>query len=176
MIIKDSADATSVHLWVDEMNGWDGNPVSLHDAGDLSFLMVLQSSLQRNMLKQCSSQSTIYVDDTHGTNAYEFHLTILMVIDECGEGFPTAWCVSCHIDSDALKRFFQAVKTDVGELEPAWFMSDIADQFYNAWATTFTHTPKRILCTWHVLQAWKNHLKIIKDLDTGKKLYHTLKV
>ena len=115
-------------------------------------------------------------DDTHGTNAYEFHLITLMVIDEFGEGFQTAWRVSSHIDSDTLKRFFQAVKANVGELKPAWFMSDIADQFYNAWATTFTHTPKHIRCTWHVLWAWKNHLKIIKDLDTEEKLYHTLKV
>ena len=173
---RHSDDATSVKLWVDEMNGCDGNPVLLYDAGDLSFLMVLQSPLQRNLLKQRCSQSTICVDDTHGTNAYEFHLPTLMVIDEFGEGFPTAWCVSSHIDSDTLKKFFQAVKANVGELEPTWFMSDIADQFYNAWTATFTHTPKRILCTWHVLRAWKNHLKIIKDLDTEEKLYHILKV
>ena len=55
-------------------------------------------------------------------------------------------------------------------------MSDIADQLYNAWATTIMHTPKRILCTWHVLRAWKNHLKTIKDLDTEEKLYQILKV
>ena len=66
-------------------------------------------SIAKKPLKQCCLQSTICVDDTHGTNAYEFHLTTLMVIDEFGEGFPTAWCVSSHIDSDTLKRFFQAV-------------------------------------------------------------------
>ena len=115
---RHSDDATSVKLWIDEMNGCDSNPVLLYDAGDLSFLMVLQSPLQRNLLKQRCSQSTICVDDTHGTNAYEFHLTTLMVIDEFGEGFPTAWCVSSHIDSDTLKKFFQAVKANVGELEP----------------------------------------------------------
>ena len=38
------------------------------------------------------------------------------------------------------------------------------------------HTPKRIHSTWHVLRAWKNHLKTIKDLDTEEKLYQTLKV
>ena len=55
-------------------------------------------------------------------------------------------------------------------------MSDIADQFYNAWMATFTHTPKHILCTWHVLRAWKNHLKIIKDSEKEEEVYHTLKV
>ena len=84
--------------------------------------MVLQSPLQRNMLKQCSLQSTICVDDTHGTNAYEFHLTTLMVIDEFDEGFQTSWCVSSLINSDTLKRFFQAVKANVGELEAAVYV------------------------------------------------------
>ena len=99
-----------------------------------------------------------------------------MVIDKFGEGFPTAWCVSSHIDCSTLARFFQAVKANVRKLYPNWFMSDTADQFYNARVATFTHTPERILCMWHVLWAWKNHLKIIKDSETEEEVYHTLKV
>ena len=173
---RHSDDATSVKLWVDEMSGCNDNPVLLYNAGDLNFVMVLQSPLQKTMLKQRSAQSTICIDDTHGTNAYQFHLTTLMVIDEFGEGFPTAWCVSSHVDSNTLEKFFQAIKTNLGELNPTWLMSDIADQFYNAWIATFTHTPKRILCKWHVLRAWKANLKAIKDLDNEEKLYHTLRV
>ena len=78
-----------------------------------------------------------------------------MVIDKFGEGFPTAWCVSSHIDCSTLAGFFQAVKANVRELYPNWFMSDTADQFYNARVATFSHTPKRILCMWHVFWAWK---------------------
>ena len=81
------------------MKSCDDNPILLYDTGESSFIMVLQSSLQREMLKQCSSQSTICIDDTNGTNVYGFHLTTLMVVDEFGEGFPTAWCISSYIDT-----------------------------------------------------------------------------
>lgn len=38
------------------------------------------------------------------------------------------------------------------------------------------HTPKHILCTCHILQGCKNHLKIKRDSETEEKVYHTLKV
>ena len=79
------------------MKASNDNPVLVYDSGESSFTLVLWSLLQGNMLKQWSSQNTICVDDTHGTNMYEFHLTTLMVADEFGEGFPTAWCVSSTV-------------------------------------------------------------------------------
>lgn len=176
---KHDNDAASVTLLVEEMKSHEDNPV-LHykplenDSED--FMLVLQSPFQANMLKNCSSQKAVFVDDTHGTNAYGFHLTTLLVVDEYGEGFPVAWCISSHIDTESITKFFGAVKENVGILNPAWFMSDDADQFYNAWINTFHDSPQRILCTWHVLRAWRNNLKTIGDKEKEEDVYHQLKV
>ena len=55
-------------------------------------------------------------------------------------------------------------------------MSDDAEQFYNAWIATFQGSPNHILCTWHVLRSWKNHLRPLKDHDKEEEVYHELKV
>jgi len=36
----------------------------------------------------------VCIDSTHGTNINDFHLTTLFVIDEFGNGIPTAFCIS----------------------------------------------------------------------------------
>lgn len=84
--------------------------------------------------------------------------------------------MASYTDTSTLARFFQAVKANIGELYPTWLMSDIADQFHITWVATFMHTPKHILCTCHIFQACKNHLKIKRDSETEEKVYHTLKV
>lgn len=152
------------------------NPVLLYHANESNFIMVLQSPFQASMLRQFSTKRTLCIDDTHGTNAYDFHLITLMVIDEFGEGFPVAWCISKHVDTSALIDFFQAIKDNVGEITPLFLMSDMADQFYNSWVATFSSTPKHILCTWHVLKAWKSNLKLVSDSAEKEKIYHILKV
>ena len=44
----------------------------------------------------------ICVDDTHGTNSYDFNLMTVLVVDEFGEGYPTAWCISNRTDLIAM--------------------------------------------------------------------------
>ena len=172
-------DATSVKLWVEEMKSQaDNNPVLLYDHNNSSddFIIVLQSTLQAEMLKCFASKNVVCIDDTHGTNAYNFYLTSLMVIDEFGEGFVVAWSISNKNDTIELQRFFEAIKSNVGEIDPVWLMSDDADQFYNAWIGTFQHKPKRILCSWHVLRAWRKHLKSINNHEIEEEVYQILKV
>ena len=42
-----------------------------------------------------------------------------------------------------------------------WFMSDLAEQFYSAWVSTFTSAPppNRLLCVWYVDRVWRENLK-----------------
>ena len=178
--IRHQDDATSVKLWVDDMSSAESNnPVLLYEPQETEgteFMLVLQSNFQAEMLKILCSGKTVCVDDTHGTNSYGFHLTTVVVIDEYGEGFPAAWCISSHIDTNTLRTFFEAIKKNIGEIQPAWLMSDDAGQFHNAWIATFEHAPKHILCKWHVLRAWKNKLKVINDIDKEEETYHILKV
>lgn len=175
---KHNDDATSVKLWVEEMKSQgDSNPVLLYDHNSSDdFIIVLQSTLQAEMLKCLASQKVVCIDDTHGINAYNFYLSSLMVIDEFGEGFVVAWSICNRNDTVVLQRFFEAIKGNVGEIDPLWFMSDDADQFYNAWIATFQYKPKKILCSWHVLRAWKKHLRSINNHDKEEEVYQILKV
>ena len=49
-------------------------------------------------------------DSTHGTNAYEFILTTLLVRDEFGQGFPVGWCLSNQEDFTSMCIFSQATE------------------------------------------------------------------
>ena len=64
----------------------------------------------------------------------------------------------------------------VGVIKPAWFMSDLAEQYYIAWISSFNNKPRKIVCTWHVDRAWREHLKELKDLELQAAVYHNLRV
>lgn len=145
-------DATSVHLWVDQVrnSNREDNPVLLYKPqghaqpdecdNNLStndFVLALQTPLQADILKRFSNNRIVCVDNTHGTNGYDFSLITVMVIDEYGEGFPVAWCFSNREDQTLLIAFYKAIMNQVGDITPRWFMSDLAEQFYSAWVLTF---------------------------------------
>ena len=102
-------DATSVAAWVEEMRGNGEDNVVLYykpqgasdDKTGLlreDFLIALQTPIQAEMLKKFGGK-VVCVDATHGTNAYDFKLITLLVVDEYGEGFPVAWCVTNKEDN-----------------------------------------------------------------------------
>ena len=116
-------DATSVNVWVDAMKSNSPNPVLLykqqgepHSVGCKSlelnnFILVLQTPLQAEVLKKCGHGRVICIDNTHGTNSYDFHLTTLLVVDEFGEGYPTAWCLSNRTDFMPQSTFCMLFET-----------------------------------------------------------------
>ena len=93
----------SVATWVEEMRGMgdvvlyykpqgaDENKTGLKRE---DFLIVLQTPIQAEMLKNFAVGKDVCVDATHGTNAYDFKLITLLVVTEYGEGFPVAWCIA----------------------------------------------------------------------------------
>ena len=68
-------------------------------------MLVMQTPLQAEVLKKCAPNSIICIDDTHGTNSYDFYLTTVLTVDEFGEGYPTAWCLSNRTDFGAIVDF-----------------------------------------------------------------------
>ena len=101
-------DASSVAAWVDGMRGMGDDNVVLSykpqgvddDKTGLKredFLTVPQTLVQAEILKEFGGK-VVCVDATHGTNAYEFKLITLLVVDEYGEGFPVAWCIANRED------------------------------------------------------------------------------
>ena len=94
-------DATSVMLWVEATRKHIPSPVLLYKQQgkvpgieckyllENDFMLVMQTPLQAEVLKKCAPNSIICIDDTHGTNSYDFYLTTVLTVDEFGEGYPT---------------------------------------------------------------------------------------
>ena len=79
--------------------------------------------------------NAICMDATHGTNAYDFNLITAVVIDEFLEGVPVLWAISNKQDTEVLTLVLNIVKQRSGNINPKWFMSDDAQQYFNAWKT-----------------------------------------
>ena len=116
------------------------------------------------------------VDATHKTNGYDFPLITVVVVDEFGEGYPVAWCISNREDTKTLKVFFEKLKEICGDIKTSWLMTDMAEQYYIAWSAVFGPGTKKILCTWHVDRAWRGHLKFIQSKEVQATVYHSLRV
>lgn len=181
-------DQQSVHSWITEWKQSDNNPVLFHklqgqeysDEEDLNltnddFMVILQSHFQKTLAQKFAHKG-VCCDATHGTTAYDFKLTTLLVIDEFGEGVPVAWCLSTHEDFTHMCVFFKMIKRTCGPLQPRWFMSDIAPQFYNAWVAINGNIPQHLYCTWHVDKAWREELrKKVGDLEMESQVYKMLR-
>jgi hypothetical protein len=94
------------------------------------FQLVIMTPFQKLMLNDFGN-NIICVDTTHGTNAYDFNLTTLLIVDEFGAGCPVAYLFSNRIDAGALKLFFLSIKNKVGDVKANVFMSDDAPALYN---------------------------------------------
>ncbi len=84
--------------------------------------------------------------------------------------------ISNREDAMALNTFFTAMKKVCGDIETLWFMSDDAEQYYNAWKGVFKVTnTRKILCTWHVHRSWRKSIhEHIKDKENQIQVYHSL--
>ena len=105
---KHPDDQESVWAWVEDWSNSENNPVLFQkyqgepppDWYNLTtddFMIVLQSPFQKEMAHKFA-RNGICIDTTHGTTGYDFLLTSVVVIDEYGEGFPIAWCLSNNED------------------------------------------------------------------------------
>ena len=75
-------------------------------------MMVLQALFQKLMAQKLAGKG-VCIDATHGTAGYDFPLTTVMVMDEQGEGFPIAWCLSNHEDFTRMCIFFQIFEAEL---------------------------------------------------------------
>ncbi|XP_035225646.1 uncharacterized protein LOC118198150, partial [Stegodyphus dumicola] len=150
-------DAVSLRIWIEKMKCLDDNPVLFvkfqGEAADQhleisDFCIIIMTNVQKHMLLKFGS------DSTHGTNAYDFQLSTVLVIDEFNSGFPAAFCLSNRVNLGSMQKFFQCIRDKVGLLSVNCFMSDDAPVYYTAWTSVMCDAKFRILCTWHVKKAW----------------------
>ena len=173
-MIRHKNDLISVLSWVTEMNTLEHSPVLFfkpqgeenkmrlemgmdnHSKDD--FVLIVQTESQKDMLRKFGSL-VLCIDSTHKTNAYDFYLTTLLVIDNFGEGLPLAWMISSREDKDNILLFFKVLKQFAGSIHPQWFMSDDTEQYFTAWSDIFgSSQTKKILCAWHIDRAWRKAL------------------
>lgn len=180
-------DATSVALLVEELNHSNKeSPVLLYKQqgkclkdypvlAKEDFVLILQTPFQAQMMKEFGS-NIIRIDSTYKTTGYDFILITAPVIDEFGEGYPTAWCLTTREDQELVQLFFGSIRQKTGLISPRWLMSNDADQFFNAWRLVFSDSPHKLLCTWHVDRAWRGAIgnKIV-DKNLQCKVYHSLR-
>lgn len=81
-------------------------------------MIVIQTPLQAEMLQVCGNNNVVCVDATHGTNSYDFQLITILVMDEFGEGFPAAWCISNKEDHILLTNFYRHLRQHAGTVLP----------------------------------------------------------
>jgi hypothetical protein len=188
-IIRHNNDLLSVRAWVEEMKENTYNPIllfkeqgveqdnTLDNFSKNDFILCFQTEFQKDML-EAFGKDTICIDSTHGTNQYDFHLITILVIDEYGEGIPISWMLSNREDAMALIPFFKAIKNKCKVTTPKWFMSDDADNFFNAWKGVFgLGNSKKILCTWHVDRSWRKAIyQHIKEKESQSEVYQMLQI
>ena len=184
---KHTNDQESVRAWVEEWAASENNPVLFCkfqgddapedvDLLNEDFMMILQTPFQKLMAQKFAGKG-VCIDATHGTTGYDFPLTTVIVMDEQGEGFPIAWCLSNHEDFTTMCFFFDLLKQNCGILAPQWLMSDLASQFYNAWVGIMGGNPIRLVCTWHVDKAWQEELRAkVHDTIIASEIYKMLRI
>ncbi|TRY80496.1 hypothetical protein TCAL_13162 [Tigriopus californicus] len=126
-----------------------------------------------DMLKDFEEHPTmIFVDGTHGTNRSRFSLISILVLDSRGEGTPVMQVVGSSESRSVLAPAFRILK----EIAPnsiakvKVMVSDMNHAFMNAWEKAVPEFQiKHIVCSWHLLNAWKKKL-----LPQNSELYEKL--
>ena len=71
--------------------------------------------------------------------------------------------ISNREDTLVIVEFLKSIKSRVGDLKAEYFMSDEAEQFFNAWQGVFGKKEvktKKLLCSWHVDRSWRRSLQL----------------
>jgi hypothetical protein len=56
-------------------------------------------------------------------------------------------------DTFLYKLFFQTIKSAVGTVDTRVLMSDMAEEFYNAWLLPMSSVSNHHFCAWHIDRA-----------------------
>ncbi|XP_029348723.1 uncharacterized protein LOC103311925 [Acyrthosiphon pisum] len=170
--VKRFANSSSNPIVFYKTQGTEYPPLDLDD-----FMLIILTETQKAVLHKFSN-GKLCIDSTHGTNQYNFNLTTIVVIDEFGEGYPAAFCISTKIDEVHMKVFFSKIKEVMGCFTPNVFMSDDVPAFWNAWINIMWPIPQhRLLCKWHIDNNWRKNLKKISGSQNVKAyVYKTLRV
>ena len=100
-------------------------------------------------------------------SGHDFHLLTVMAVTSAGEGIPGAWVISSREDEAAVSVMVSGLKPTWEELGyqcpvPQYIMTDKAMAFYSGWVAATGQNVQHLLCSWHVVRAWKGKLVMIQ--------------
>lgn len=146
------------------------------------FLLAFMTPFQKEMIQKLGSQekTIICMDATHETNGYDFQFVTVLTKDSHGEGLLLAHMFSSRETAVALKYFLKGIKKECGAIKCQEFMSDDADQYFQAWSSVMVEkeddAPVKLLCAWHVTRSFeKNILSKVKQTKYREFVFHHLK-
>ena len=124
---KHQNDAISVSTWVESMShlGEDNPVIYFKNQGECDtenillkedICLVLMMKFQVQMIHHFAKEK-ICIDETHGTNSYDFELHTLLTVDEFGAGCPVSHCFSNRKDHVIVEVFFNSIKRKVGVID-----------------------------------------------------------
>lgn len=95
-----------------------------------------------------------------------------------GKGLPVAFLIARSEKAEFLQPWFAAIQQSVGPINPAFFMSDDANAFWNAYTAVFgAGQTQKLLCSWHIHRNWKAQLKAkLQDEEQRAYFYSALLV
>lgn len=183
--VRHSNDYVSVESWINEMESTGGVVRFYKAQGDIletnnelktdDFILIIMNDAQIEMLNQFG-KNCVCLDSTHGLNNYGFQLTTLLVLDDLMQGFPCSFMFSNRCDTHIIEIFLTVIRDSLGKvLQPRLFMSDMAEEFFNAWIRIMSQPEYHLFCTWHVDRAWRKNLSKITSREKRAEIYKVLR-
>ncbi|CAB0010163.1 unnamed protein product [Nesidiocoris tenuis] len=139
------------------------------------FMLILSNDTQLDLLRKHGSD-TVCFDGTQGMNQYPIEMTTLLIIDNLGQGFPTAFMFCSRSDCQTMGVFVHVVQTALQTpLQTRVLMTDMSPIYYNGWCSVMPKPTHFALCTWHVDRAWQQNLTQIRVVEKRTRVYKALR-
>jgi hypothetical protein len=196
----DKDDGTSIFKWVDKIRaansllGFKSGACPVPPGSDLrldTFTLMIQTPWQLEQYRAHGS-NILFMDGTHNTTMYEnMTLFTLIVRNKWGHGaflltsdkldskysydmqsrigIPIAWMIASNGTAETIGYFISLLREHSPLIIPHWLMTDRDLAQINALKRYFP-TSTILLCWWHVLHAWQQHLVISQNVELWDKL------
>ena len=125
-------------------------------------VLILTTQYQIDMYTK-HGQDVICIDGTHGTNSRNFHLTMVLVLDDMRMGFPVFAMYSSRCDTFVYRVLFSTIQDLDTNVKTHYFMSDDYPAYYNAFKLVFKHDSRKLLCAWHTSKSLKSRFQCLPE-------------
>ncbi|XP_022194159.2 uncharacterized protein LOC111051886 [Nilaparvata lugens] len=183
--VRHPDDTLSIEAWVEKMKGSENNCIILYKpcgivSPDLpqlkkqDFVLGIMTEAHSEKLKKYGGDF-ICIASNHGTNAYQFEMSTILVLDDLRQGFPCAFYFSNRNDNLGFELFLSNVRNRIGMINTRTLMTDMPDVFYNSWQNVMGLVEQRLYSTWHVQKEWQKRINTFKNKtkkeEVSKKLF-----